>query len=223
MPALMFIVFGVLIVALVGVGLYMQAKRRQELRAWAHGHGLSFDPSRDSGMDDRFPGFRCLRQGHSRYAHNVMDGKWAGELPVTAFDYQYTTGSGKNQTTHNFSAVIVRSPVPLKPLFVRREGFFDKVGEFFGFDDIDFESAEFSRMFYVASPDRRWAYDVIHQRMMEYLMAAPNFTIEFEGLHVIASRSGRFRPYDFEAAVETVRGILDRLPGYLVRQQMAGG
>ncbi|MCK4626760.1 MAG: hypothetical protein KAV00_15725, partial [Phycisphaerae bacterium] len=106
-----------------------------------------------------------------------------------------------------------------KPLYIRREGFFDKIGQFFGFDDIDFESAEFSRKFYVKSPDKRWAYDVIHTRTMEHLLASANFSIRFDRAHVIAWRSRTNKPADFEAAAELISGILDRLPEYVVRRQ----
>ncbi len=147
-----------------------------------------------------------------------MSGRWS-DLPITAFDYHYATGSGKNRSDHYFSAVIIAGPVPLKPLYIRREGFFDKLTEFFGFDDIDFESAEFSRKFFVKSPDKRWAYDVIHQRMMEYLLAAPDFGIQFDLMHLIAWRSRKFSLADFQAAAELICGILDRLPEYVVRQQ----
>ena len=59
-------------------------------------------------------------------------------------------------------------------LLIRPEGFFDKVAGAFGFDDIDFESEEFSRAFFVKSSDKRFAYDVLHPRMLELLMAERN-------------------------------------------------
>ncbi len=215
-----FIVIAVLavIAALIG-GHLTSVKRRRELLAWSHSHSLRFDPSKDKGMDHRFVEFKCLCQGHSRYAHNICTGQWNG-MEIAAFDYHYTTGSGKNRSNHEFSAVILKSNVPLKPMLIRREGFFDKVSGFFGFDDINFESAEFSRKFFVKSSDRRWAYDVIHQRMMEYLLSAPNFTIEFGLMHIIAHRASRFKPADFEAAAGLIRGVLDRLPDYVVQQQL---
>ena len=217
-------VFIVLILLFIALAVYAAcagAKRRKELADWARTNGLSFNPANDRSMDERFPDFRCLRQGHSRYAYNVMTRR-SDQLPVTAFDYHYATGSGKNRSDHHLSAVILQSPIPLKPLFIRREGFFDKVSEFFGFDDIDFESAEFSRHFHVSSPDKRWAYAVIHQRMMEYLLNVPEFSIEFATLHVVACRSSRFATADFAAAVRLVQGIFERLPDYLVTQQTEG-
>ena len=215
-------------VAIVVVGFYMSAQRRKELSAWAVTNGLSFSSGNDRGMENRFSDFDCLRQGHSRYAYNVMSGMWTepgdeARFSVCAFDYHYETGSGKNHHTYTFSAVVVASPIPLRPLFIRPEGFFDKVSEFFGADDIDFESAEFSREFYVKSPDKRWAYDVIHQRMMEFLMGEPRFHIQFSTRHIMAWRSSTFSAAEFGSAVRLIRGMLERMPGYVVRQQTEGG
>jgi hypothetical protein len=203
-------------------GMYATAERRKALSAWASAHGMRFSPDRDRSLEGRFGGFNCLRCGHSRYARNLIEGEWNGR-GFLGFDYHYETGSGKNRQTHNFSGVILDSHVPLKPLLIRPEGFFDKVTEFFGLDDIDFESAEFSRKFFVKSPDRKWAYDVIHQQTMEFLLAGPRFSLQFDWGHVIAYRGSRLKPEEFGAAADVVAGVLERLPEYLVRQQVGGG
>ena len=214
--------FFVLVVILVVAGIIyafsIGARRRKELFTWASSRGLAFTSDKDHSFDDRFADFSCLKEGSDRYAYNIMQGDWHGH-EITAFDYHYETRSGEDTTDHYFSAVILRGPIPLKPLYIRREGFFDKVTEFFGFDDIDFESAEFSRRFYVKSPDKKWAYDVIHQRMMEYLLSAPEFSVQFDASHVIAWRPSRFSPAEFEAAAGFIRGIFERLPEYLVKKQ----
>ena len=218
-----FIGFVILVViGLIILGIYQSARRRKELMAWARSKGLSFSAWKDWSIEQRFPQFKCLRQGSDRYAYNIMEGDWSGR-PIIAFDYHYETESsgskGQRQThDHNFSAVIIRCNHLLKPLFIRPERFFDKFTEFFGFDDIDFESAEFSRKFYVKAKDKRWAYDVIHARTMQFLLDMPQFTIEFDPVHVIAYRSSRFNIAEFEAAAETIKGILDRLPDYLVKE-----
>lgn len=174
--------------------------------------------------DSRFAAFDCLRQGQDRYAYNLTQGQWANR-PYVGFDYHYETTStdskGRSRThNHYFSAVILESEIPLKELFIRPEGFFDKLTEFFGYDDIDFESAEFSRKFYVKARDKRWAYDVIHQRTMEFLLARATFTIKFDRRRVIAYRGSKFKPLEFEQAAEVIRGILDLLPEYLKKQQL---
>lgn len=216
---LLIAVIAVLFLAVVIYGMLAAAKRRKALRQWAGSRGLSYRYAKDKGFDGNFPDFKQLHRGHSRYANNVMTGPWQG-MGVFCFDYHYRTGSGKNDTTHNLSGVIIRSPVPLKPLLIRPEGFFDRVAEFFGMDDIDFESAEFSKKFYVKSPDKRWAYDVIHQRMMEYLLAGPSLNVVFGSMHVMTWNGRIFTPEHFGIALDHLAGILTRLPEYLVEQQL---
>ncbi len=226
MEAVPFVIFVLVIIVFIVLSAYFAGKRRKELMEWAHSKSLSFEPSKHKNIDDQYPDFKCFRQGSNRYAENVMRGSWS-EKPILAFDYHYETHStnskGQRQTHHHrFSAIIVGSDLVLKPLFIRPEGFFDKITEFVGFDDIDFESAEFSRKFYVKADDRRWAYDVIHQRTMEFLLDRPQFTIQFAGRDVLVHRSSRFSVQQFEQALEIASGILDRLPDYLVKQMKEG-
>lgn len=215
------IVVGVPIIVVVGAliayGFHAASRRRKELAAWARARGLSFSQEKIRDMDDRYPELKCLHRGHGRFAFNVMTGELQG-LPVKAFDYRYVTGHGKNRRAHRFSALIAGSPLPLKPLFIRREHAFDRLTEFFGWDDIDFESAEFSRKFYVTSPDKRWAFDVIHQQMMEYLLAAPAYSLQFDAGNIIAWRSRRLKGPGFDEAFGLIKGMVDRLPEYLFRK-----
>jgi len=214
-------------IALIVFGARAAARRRNELAAWAASRGLDFQPRKDPSFRSRYPNFSCLDWGsQDRYALNIMTGQMHGRR-CTAFDYHYETESrdskgNRQATSHYFSAVILESDLFLKPLFILPERLLDKVSEFFGYDDIDFESAEFSRKFYVKAPDKRWAFDVIHQRTMQFLLDQPRFSIEFDIRHVIAYRSSTFKPADFEAAAATLAGILDGFPEYLRRQLKEG-
>jgi len=210
-------------VALVGIIVLFahmfSLERRKKMAAYAKSKGLHFAPDKDKKIDSRYSSFKCLRRGHSRYAYNIMHGKLDGR-DLTAFDYHYVTGHGKSRRVHNFSALTIRSPLPLKPLYLRPENIFDKVTDFFGFDDIDFESAEFSRKFYVKSPEKRWAYHVIHPRMMVYLMESPRFHIQFDPEFIMAWLGKRFSEQDYDNAFTLIQGILNRLPEYVKKQQM---
>ena len=216
--------FVLAVIAVIALAIYAYLKRRlrrDALAAWARRKGLRFRDEHDKTIEYRFGNFDCLQQGHDRYAHNIIEGSWHGR-DLTAFDYHYETGSGDDETTHHLSAVILQAPCPLKPLVIRPERFFDRVSAFFGFDDIDFESAEFSREFYVKSRDRKWAYDVIHARMMEYLLAAPRYFVQFGLIHAIAWADRTFEPDEFGRAAEFLGGLFDRLPDYLIRKQTDG-
>lgn len=218
MPAAMIVIF-ILVLGAAAIFSFCQASaRRKEMEQWASGRGLAFDPDRRDGFDDRFEEFSCLQQGSSRYADNVISGNW-GDRAILAFDYHYTTGSGKNRHSHSFSAVILESEIELKDLMIRQETFGDKIGAFFGFDDIDFESAQFSKEFCVRASDRKWAYDVIHARTMELLLASPRFSIQMAPRRVMAWRTSRLEPEELGQAAELVAGILDGMPEYLLQQQ----
>lgn len=221
-PVLIFIVFLGIMIALAMWGYIQAQRRKQELSDWARKLNFQFDPNEDYGFDTRYTQFSCLRQGSNRYAYNRIEGR-RNDRPILAFDYHYETYStdskGHRQTHHHyFSAVIVHTDLPLKPLLIREESFFDKLTEFVGFDDIDFESNEFSRSFYVKSPDKKWAYDVIHQKTMEFLLNAPRFTLEFSGREIIAYRGRTFSTTDFEHGILVIEELLALLPDYLLRE-----
>ena len=202
----------------VGVAVWFNAKRRKDLSSWAAAKGWSFASTRIRHFDDEHGEFPCLRRGHSRYAYNVSKGTEGGRT-VVAFDYHYATGSGKHRHDYRFSGVLLGSHVLLKPLYIRPENFFDKVSEFFGVDDIDFESAAFSRAFHVKGPDKRWAYDVIHQRTMAFLLSMPVFSIQFGRRSVLVWQNRKLSPQLFDQAIAVAAGVLDRLPNYVLRQQ----
>jgi hypothetical protein len=211
------IIFGVVVAAAI-YGFFASRKRRLELAQWALKNDLTFSAEHDSDFGLRYPDVNCLNRGDSRYAYNIMTGAVAGRA-FTGCDYHYATGSGKNRNHHHFSLIIVKSPILLEPLFIRPENIFDKFTELVGFNDIDFESAEFSKKFYVKAPNKKWAYDIIHPRMMEYLLASPVFSIQFDFLSIIVYRDRLFSPDDFTAAGEFINGFFDLIPDYVIQDK----
>lgn len=180
------------VTAVAGLVIYLtkqaEKKRRAELAAFADDRGWEFHPS-DGGRDPAYQQFKVFRRGQSPRAYNSMVGQLDIEgraFGVRAGDFRYKktthTKNGRKTRTFKFSYLILHPPFgPLPHLSVRPEGFFDKVKGAFGFDDIDFESGEFSRRFHVGSSDRRFAYDVIHPQMMEFLMANRGPELEIDG------------------------------------------
>lgn len=221
LPAVIIVAF----VVLIAVGAYyshLQEKKRQEaLAAFAREMGWRFDPTTNRSFDSQFRQFDAFRRGHSRYAHNHLTGSMTAtigdadpaaqpagppvELPLLAGDYHYkiTSGSGKNRSTktYRFSYLLINVPMTGgRDLLIREENFGDKMKGAFGFDDIDFESVEFSDRFWVKSSDKRFAYDVIHPRMMEFFLNTPAPAMQFAGgwLCLYGSR-GRWEPFEFQS------------------------
>jgi hypothetical protein len=204
-----------------------QQKRREAMGALAAELGWQFVPDSDFSHDDEYAHFEIFRHGHSRCAYNTLlgsitiDGKpWPAKMGD--FLYKVTTSNGKTTTTHTYrlSYLILKLPyLGVPPLLVRREGMFDAVKNLFGFDDIDFESAEFSRRFFVKSPDKRFAYDVIHSGMMEFLLAGDPPTIDVEqGGCCLSDGKRTWTPEQFRATIDCARRFFELWPSHVVCQ-----
>lgn len=229
LPVLIVIGFIAIIIVFAIISHAQNKKRLAALEAWSSSLGLAFEPRKNTRFEKRFPEFACFQQGQNRYAYNLTHGTFEGRR-VYAFDYHYTTrstttdakGRTRTQTTHhNFSAVILDANLPLKPLLIRPEGFGDRIANFFGKNDIDFESAEFSKRFFVKAQDRRWAYDVLHARAMAFLLDQPPHVIEFAPQRVLVLRNQRMMDAgQFHTAVRIADQLLDGLPDYVRQQQL---
>jgi len=157
---------GIIVVAVYGV---IAAKKRRDALAMLSARlGVAFDPGPDRSIPDRFNFLKQLAQGSNRYALNILSGEFR-QNDALVFDYHYETTStdskGNTQTQdHWFSFFILTLPAVFPNLTIRHANFFTKVAEVFGYQDIKFESAEFSKTFCVRSPDRKFAYDVCNTR-----------------------------------------------------------
>ena len=218
----------VIIIILMVIGIFgflawqKDKQRREALHLWAQQRGWRLAPEKSKRMSRDYPALKVFQKGHSRHAKNIIEGEFH-DRPVTLMDYRYTVGHGKNRSTHNRGVVILACDFPTVPLFIRRENTLDRVGEFFGADDIDFESSAFSRKFYVKSSDRKWAYDVIHTRTMNYLMNAPAFTIEFGFREIAVYQTGWFEIDRYEKALKLAWDLYELIPDYVVRQMKGEG
>jgi len=219
----LFIILIILAIGAVGFFAWQEEKKRREtLLAWAHQRGWRLGEAKIKSMHHDFPGLQVFQKGHSRYAKNIITGEYQGR-PVTLMDYRYVVGHGKNRSTHNRGVVLLQCDFPTVPMFIRRENPLDRVGEFFGADDIDFESSEFSRKFFVKSNDRKWAYDVIHTRTMEYLMKSPSFNIEFGFGEIAIYKTGWCDPDRYDKALKLAWDLYELIPDFVIRQMKGDG
>jgi hypothetical protein len=105
----MFVVLIILIVSVVVVTIILfseaaRKKRQEELSNFAAKHSLEFQPTATPESLGIYAPFPLLNRGRSRTVTNAI---LADTQDTTArlFDYKFTTGSGKNTTTHQFSVV----------------------------------------------------------------------------------------------------------------------
>lgn len=207
-----------LIVVLLVLGYISARKRREAMAAVAARLGLRFQPRKDRGLARQYRFLDKLRQGSNRYAFNILSGSYQGQ-EVMLFDYHYQTGSGKNTHHHYFSFFIMHLSITLPELVIDKEGFFSKVAQAFGYDDIDFESHEFSRKFCVRSKDKKFAYDVCNARMIEYLLSNSDLSIEIEDDSLAISFRSRLSPEHIEPNLNRLFTVRSLMPEYLFSER----
>ena len=151
-----------------------------------------------------------------------MDGL---ECVVQLGDFRYEkqdgTGDDSTTTTYRLSYAIVTLPFSSPSMLIRREGMFDKFKAMLGFEDIDFESAEFSRKFYVSSEDKRFAYDLCDPRMIEYLLGAGLPKIEIAQGRICHVGENRWEPEQFASELARLQGFVRHIPRHVRASQAA--
>lgn len=221
---ILFIVGIIALVVIVAVFSAIAAKKRREaMAALAASLGLQYSAGKDYSFDERYPFLKKLSQGHRRYAFNIITGQYLGHQ-VQAFDYHYETYSrdskGNRRTNHHYFSFFILHFAQIFPeLTITREGWGSKVAQFFGYDDIDFESAEFSKKFCVRSSDKRFAYDICHARMIEYLLANQDLNLEIEKHCLTLLFNRRLAPEQIKFNLDRLIQLRDLFPDYIMEGQ----
>lgn len=217
-------VVAVLVIGGIVLGFVQAKKRREALQAYAASNGWTWTRRNDDWID-RFDG-APFGLGHSRRAENVIEGTYDGRKLV-AFDYvYYTTETSSNgnggTTTHEEShpygivALATDAHTPLPPLHVFPEGFFGRaVGHLTG-HDIELESEAFNRAFTVHCPDRKFATDVLHPRLMETLLQGfRDVNWRFDNGWLLTAHGGTHKIPGMEHCLSAADTILDSIPGFV--------
>jgi hypothetical protein len=217
---------GVTLVILVAIAIVVgivwsqvvAARRREALAALAGRLGLVFEEEEDHDLAETLDFLRRLDEGSNRYVYNRLEGQYGGHH-VQAFDFHYETYShsknGRQTSHHHFSVVTLRLPRPVPEVLITPEGIFSKIAQALGYDDIDFESAEFSRAFCVRSADKKFAYDICHPLMMEYLLSRRGLSVEFEDRLIALAFESQLEPEEIETWLQEVVKIRELMPDYL--------
>lgn len=207
------VVFVFVVVAGLALGFYAEAQRKKKLQAFAASRQLTY-----VARDDRWvridTGYPHGQGGRSHRAKHVMTGQHRGR-PIVIFEHEWKTGSGKETQTHQVRKTLMGLPKQFPKLELGPEGIFGRAARRMGMKDIELESDAFNQQYQVAG-DRRFAYDVLHPRFMQWMLdtEAPGFTIN--GPYVALYGRGKIDTRMLDQEVRYLDSIVDQLPGYVV-------
>ncbi len=153
-----------------------EKKRTEKFKLVAEQLGLPFYPQGDGSLiaslssapgqlglrsSGAAPGFPLFSQGKFKEFRNMFHGV-TEHVDVAIFGYEYTVNPGaqhQRQHAHTFrqNVIYFRSPALNLPQFaLRPENLFDKIGDVFGGQDIDFEShPKFSKSYSLRGSDEQ--------------------------------------------------------------------
>lgn len=189
-----------------------EQKRRAAAIALARQHGFEIDvaPKKPPAL-----GFDLFDRGSSRRLSYQV---WRPNQQDSAFQYEYTTGSGKNRTTWRYSCALVATPFHAPHLRIAPEGFFSAIGRLVGLRDIEVESPQFNERYRVRCDDERFAITLLDPPMIAWMTnpttSADSVKYEFFGpwLLVIADRMDFDRLFGL---LDWARHALDQTPDVL--------
>jgi len=194
--------------------IIMDRRRLEAMRQAAMMAGFQFEDRLDQNALETTVGVLPLfRRGHSRKATSVMRTTRHGK-PVVLMDYQFTTGGGKNSHTHRLTVAVFPDSVAGVPDFeIGPENFLHRIGQVFGYQDIDFdEDEEFSKTFLLRGQDEAAIRAAFGPSIRMLFSGLPGWSAEVRAGSLAAYRSDkRCKPEEISAFLESASRIQSTL------------
>jgi hypothetical protein len=201
------VVIGVTVLVIGGIvfSIHREKQRTEALRDAARDLGFEFLGDSDDGLSAVFSSFELANRGHGRKFRNVMRRDADGKT-VYLCDFQYTTGSGKNSSTHHQTVAIIQSSDMRLPSFsMYPENMMHRLGQMLGMQDIDFDDAPvFSRQFVLRGADEAAIRDYFAPETLERLPALGAISVAGEGDRLVVwFGNTRVKPENIRTFFET--------------------
>ncbi len=212
--------FAALILGLFG-GLFFyrrqkEKERTRQMQLAAGQLGWNFVPEADWNMIPGLDRFTLFTQGHGKQIRNMMYGEARG-IKAAVFDYIYTTGSGKHQTTHYQSVVYLEPGNQVVPFFsLRPEHFLHRIMTAFGYQDIDFgQRPEFSSRYILRGQDEPAIRQTFTDGLLSFYESYADTCTDAGGNQFFVFRAGyRCQPQELESYVGLGLQVQNLMPKY---------
>lgn len=164
----------------------LERKRREAYTEYCLIRGFHYDPQHPEGERRFRDVFEPFQKGNSKSWRNTITGARNG-APFTAFEYEWSTGSGKSRHTHTRSGIIWERDNASFPRFeLWPEGLLSRVGKLFGAQDIDFvDSPEFSRAYRLKGLDESAIRELFTQEIRRFFEATRDQRVTAGGRFLI--------------------------------------
>jgi hypothetical protein len=203
----------VAVMVIGGLASWVRHRRAtRSMRALAHERGWQYVGA-DQSLVHRHHG-APFGGGSRRRASYSFTGAHRGARFV-AFEYRYTESDGDSSSTRRFTVAVLDLPAARSRLQLTRETGMSRFLGKLGLRDLQLESEQFNDTFRIDTDDDRFAYDVLHPRMMEWLLASGQGPFRFAGGHLLAWQPVPIEPRTAVRLLDYASDIRDRVPSYV--------
>jgi len=179
--------------AIIVAGIRMEKRRVEEVRTVAAAMGFTFhEPAPADTLAQWVGALPLFDRGHSRRSLCSLVGEIAG-TPVVLIDYRYVTGSGKSQQVHMQTvAVFTQLGRGLPDIDLCPENILHRIGQVFGYQDIDFDtSEEFSKQYLLRGTDESAIRAAFGPEVLSFLAGQPGWSVQAREGRLAVFRQGK--------------------------------
>lgn len=202
------VVVSLIIILVIGRSVRAAKKRTAALEQIARTRGYDFTSKSETDAPPSGSELMLFSAGHSRSINNILH-KSSVDREEWIFDYTYTTGHGKNRSVHRQTVFMFYSGrLRLTKFVLKPEHFFHKIGQIFGYQDIDLEFfPEFSNKFLLRGKDEESIRKLFDQQVVSCFEQQKNICAEgFENTLIVYWHKNRIKPdMVFERYHEAIR------------------
>lgn len=186
------ILFIVAIILVIGYLKKKEKERTEGMAKVAKTLGYQFLAKSSDSLKCSYSHFYLFSQGHSKRMKNVVfDGDSTSGCYI--FDYQYSTGSGKHRSTSSQTVFsFINSAFDFPDFDLRPEHIFHKIGNVFGYQDIDFDiNPEFSSKYLLRGKNENEIRSLFNDKLLKYFEQNNALSVEARGNKIIVYNIGR--------------------------------
>jgi hypothetical protein len=189
-----------LMVLFIGGSFYFSRLRTKAIQALATEWGYDFCGRGNHLISATVGQFQLMNRGRSQHVYNVIKGQ-AQDVEVTLFDYSYRTGSGKNSSIHRYTVALISHPeLNLPKFFLEPENVFHKIGNVFGYHDIDFSDyPEFSKRYLLRGSDEDSIRAIFNYETIPFYERKRNLQTEGFGCRLLHHHQRQLQPKNWGA------------------------
>lgn len=184
-------------------------ERASQMEVMAKRLEMDFSEEDEWGLMELVRDFRLFRRGGRKRVFNILRYSTPlDEIKVNVFDYRFVVSTGKSARRYYQTVFFVQSKeLALPEFWMKPEGFFHKVGNLLGMEDINFEEhPDFSEQYYLTGEDEELIRHTFNKDVLHYFTVEKDWSLEGVGyFFILYKRNVLFPPRQIKGMFE--RGV----------------